>query len=150
MEKAGGFQIRTGFRFHQEVSFNQVPNVNITNINQIMEVKLSPLRSVTLGQAGRFHITWTHWNLPGGPRCLTMKPDSAPAPGAAGRSAGLCERGGGVSALRPGLGNRVLRVHRELRFVCGCESKRTFGAQGVVSSCGTCHRQRFPGGMEGG
>lgn len=67
-----------GFRLHQEVSFNQVPNVNITNINQIMEVKRPLSRSVTLGQAGRFHITWTGWNLPGGPQCLTMKPEPAP------------------------------------------------------------------------
>ena len=54
-----GFQIHIGFRFYQEGSFNQVPSVNITNINQIMEVKWPLSRSLTLGQAGRFHIKWT-------------------------------------------------------------------------------------------
>lgn len=40
-----------------------------------MEVKRLLLRSVTLGQAGRFHIKWTSWNLPGGLQCLAVKPE---------------------------------------------------------------------------
>lgn len=70
-----------GFCCHREVSFNQVPNVNITNINEIMEVKRLLSRSVTLGQAGRFHIKWTGWNLPGGPQCWAVKPEPPPAHG---------------------------------------------------------------------
>ena len=54
-----GFQIRIGFCFYQEGSFNQVPSVNITNINQILEVKWPLSRSLTLGQAARFHIKST-------------------------------------------------------------------------------------------
>lgn len=42
-----------------------------------MEVKWLLLRSVTLGQAGRFHIEWTSWNLPGGPQCRAVKPEPA-------------------------------------------------------------------------
>lgn len=42
-----------------------------------MEVKRLLSRSVTLGQAGRFHIKWTSWNLPGGPQCPAVKPEPA-------------------------------------------------------------------------
>lgn len=63
-----GFQIQIGFRVYQEGSFNQVPSVNITNINHIMEVKWPLSRSLTLGQAGRFHIKWTIGIYLEGPR----------------------------------------------------------------------------------
>lgn len=33
-----------------------------------MEVKWLRLRSLTLGQAGRFHMKWTSCNIPGGPQ----------------------------------------------------------------------------------
>lgn len=66
--------------FSPKVSFNQVPNVNITNINQVMEVKWLLSRSVTLGQAGRFHMKWTSWNVPGGPQCPAVKHEPAASP----------------------------------------------------------------------
>ena len=62
-----------------------------------------------------------------------MKPDSAPTPLAAGRSAEQCTHGGLVSAFRPVLENQVHCEHRELHSLCGRESKRMFGAQGDVS-----------------
>lgn len=52
-----------------------------------MEVKWLLLRSVTLGQAGRFHIKWSGWNLPGGPQRPAVKPELAPTLLAVGQSA---------------------------------------------------------------
>lgn len=75
--EGGGFSNTYWIPFSPKVSFNQVPNVNITNINQVMEVKRLLSRSATLGQAGTFHMKWTSWNLPGGPQCLAMKLEPA-------------------------------------------------------------------------
>lgn len=58
-----------------------------------MEVKWLLSRSVTLSQAGRFHIKWTGWNLPAGPQCPAMKPEPTLALLDIGWSAEQCEHG---------------------------------------------------------
>lgn len=103
-----------------------------------MEVKRPLSRSVTLGQAGRFHIKWTSWNIPGGPLCLTMKPEPTPTLLAVdGVQSDVSVAG--LSLLSAQwlktrcIAARGFHKHRGLWFLYGWESKWMFAARADAS-----------------